>query len=273
MCVKSKALVIHAVFALALLSLLLIGVQAVKAQHTADGKGFPLASPLVITSPSNGTEYSSPLTLNVTFQFMLSPSSAKVTYSIDGADKASLPLTATPTHPGYIFAPYLMAGSAVIPLPNGTHTVAVYAEYHANNADGYDSSSAYFTVTDTTLFSEPTITPTPAPIMTDEVPSPSPSVSPVPASPSTTTPTPTLAPTSILTSPITDTLVLPEPSLTPNLTDSALSSATVTPEQQAQQLIQSLELTFLKTGIIYGTAGTAAIAVVIAAMLFLKRKK
>jgi hypothetical protein len=146
----------------ALLILLVAGVQTVKAQHTADGQGFPLASPISITSPSNSTYSSNLLTLNVTFKLLLSPSCANVTYSIDGKNNATIPLTATlePVEAtrtyengttvivnSTFFVPYTITGWAELPeLAEGPHNITVYARYLANNVVGLDEGTVYFSI-------------------------------------------------------------------------------------------------------------------------------
>jgi hypothetical protein len=146
---------------LALLVLLVAGVQTVKAPYTSDGQGFILASPINITSPSNITYSSNLLTLNVTFKLLLSPSCANVSYSIDGKNNATIPLTATrdlieatityengTTVTGNAtFAPYTITGEVVLPeLAEGSHNITVYAKYNANNIIGLDKSIVYFTI-------------------------------------------------------------------------------------------------------------------------------
>lgn len=146
---------------LGLLMPLTIGVQTVEAQYTADGQGFPLASPISILSPSNTTYSSSSLTLMVTSKFLLDSKYATLSYSVDGKENASMPVSATffpietlityangTTKKGIsIFSYYIITGHIALPeLPEGSHNITVYARYQANNIVGLDSSTVYFTV-------------------------------------------------------------------------------------------------------------------------------
>jgi hypothetical protein len=152
-----------AVFVLGLLTSLSVGVQTVKAQYTPDGKGFPLASPISIMSPSNSRYSSNLLTLNVTFKLLLDPSCANISYSVDGKNNATLPIEATmvpvmalityangtTTTAPAIFSPYTITGYVVLPeLPEGPHNITVYAEYQANSVIGLDNNMVYFTIDD-----------------------------------------------------------------------------------------------------------------------------
>ncbi len=146
----------------ALLILLAAGVQTVKAPYTLDGQGFPLATPITITSPSNITYSSNLLTLSLTFKFLLGPSYVNISYSIDGKNNATVPLTAMhePVEATRTYAngttvkvnstfmvPYTITGLAALPeLPEGTHNITVYAKYKANNVIGLDNSTVYFTI-------------------------------------------------------------------------------------------------------------------------------
>jgi len=147
---------------LALLILLAAGVQTVKAQYTPGGQGFPLASPISITSPSNSTYSSNLLTLSVTFKFLLSPSYANVNYSVDGKNNVTIPLTGiqdprevtrtyangtTITVNSTLFVPFIITGGVTLPeLTEGSHNITVYAKYQANNDIGLDNSTVYFTI-------------------------------------------------------------------------------------------------------------------------------
>jgi hypothetical protein len=144
------------------LLLSVVSVQAVSAQYTSDGGAFILVSPLSIVSPSNSTYGSSVLLLNVTFKFLLSPSCADVSYSLDGRSNITMPLTAThePVEATRTYAngttvtvnstfmvPFTVTGWAVVPdLAEGTHNITVYARYTANNIIGLDNSTVYFTI-------------------------------------------------------------------------------------------------------------------------------
>jgi hypothetical protein len=145
-----------------LLFTLAAGVQTVMAQYTSDGGAFILVSPISIVSPSNSTYSSGVLLLNVTFKFLLSPSCADVSYSLDGKSNITLPLTAThePVEATRTYAngttvivnstfmvPFTVTGWAVVPdLAEGAHNVTVYARYTANNIIGLDNSTIYFTI-------------------------------------------------------------------------------------------------------------------------------
>lgn len=157
-----KALAVTSV--LPLIFLLVVGVQTVKAPYTTDGRYFILASPLTITSPSNNTYTSSNmLILNVTFKLLLSPSCADVSYSVDGKNNATIPLTATRepvevtrtyangttviVNSTSFFIPFTITGWVALPeLPEGPHNITVYAKYNANNIIAFDNSTVYFTI-------------------------------------------------------------------------------------------------------------------------------
>jgi hypothetical protein len=74
-----RALVIAGVVLISLYTI----TQPVKAYpHTSDGEGFPLASQLTITSPSeNSVNNPKSLVLDISFQLMLSLKHATVTYT------------------------------------------------------------------------------------------------------------------------------------------------------------------------------------------------
>jgi hypothetical protein len=147
---------------LALLILLAAGVQTVKAQYTPSGQGFPLVSPISITSPSNSTYSSNRLTLSVAFKFLLSSSYANVSYSVDGKSNVTIPLTGTQepmevtrTYANgttvivnsTLFVPFIITGGVTLPeLTEGSHNITVYARYQANNDVGLDNSTVYFTI-------------------------------------------------------------------------------------------------------------------------------
>ncbi len=156
-----KTISLLAVFVLGLLTSLLVGVQTVKAQYTPDGQGFPVVSPISILSPSNSTYSSNLLTLNITAKILLDPSNAKMVYSIDGKNNATLPIEATfvpieaeivyangtTTTGTSIFSPYVITGCVALPeLPEGPHNITVYAKYQFNNVIGLDNSTVYFTI-------------------------------------------------------------------------------------------------------------------------------
>jgi hypothetical protein len=164
-----KSTIMLAALVLGLFTVLPAGVQTAKAQHTPDGKGFPLASGISITSPVNTTYISSLLTLNITFRYGLAISSTNMTvvYSVDGKGNAMLPVEATfvPVEVertyadgttekaiSSIFSYYVITGCAALPeLPEGSHNITVYGKYEY--ADGsvftvLDNSTVYFTIND-----------------------------------------------------------------------------------------------------------------------------
>jgi hypothetical protein len=148
-----------------LLGLLVAGVQTVKAPYTADGQGFPLASPISITSPSNSTYSSGLLTLNITVKTFLNPNTSNVTlvYSIDGKTNTTIHTETTPvpieaeftdangtkTTGVSIQSYYLITGWATLPeMPEGSHNITVYAKYEFPDSHniGLDNSTVYFTI-------------------------------------------------------------------------------------------------------------------------------
>ena len=151
---------------LALLVLLVAGVQTVKAPYTSDGQGFPLASPISITSPSNSTYSSGLLTLNVTVKTFLNPNTSNVTlvYSIDGKTNTTIRTESTPvpieaeftdangtkTTGVSIQSYYLITGWATLPeMPEGSHSITVYGKYEfpgSYHNIGLDNSTVYFTI-------------------------------------------------------------------------------------------------------------------------------
>ncbi len=88
-----RMLLVLAVFALALLTSLLVGGQTVKAQYASDLRGCPLLGNIDITSPSNVTYSSSTLTLNISVKSLFGPSqySSSMVYSIDGENNVTNP--------------------------------------------------------------------------------------------------------------------------------------------------------------------------------------
>jgi hypothetical protein len=148
-----------------LLALLVAGVQTVKAPYTADGQGFPLASPISITSPYNSTYSSGLLTLNVTVKTFLNPNTSNVTlvYSIDGKTNTTIHTETTPvpieaeftdangtkTTGVSIQSYYLITGWATMPeTPEGSHSITVYGKYAFPDSHniGLDNSTVYFTI-------------------------------------------------------------------------------------------------------------------------------
>ena len=160
----TKALVVA--FVLALLISLVAGVQTVTAPYTEDGQGFPLASPISITSPSNSTYSSGLLTLNVTVKTFLNPNTSNLTlvYSIDGKTNTTIRTESTPvpievettdangtkTTGVSIQSYYLITGWATLPeMPEGSHSITVYGKYEfpmSYHNIGLDNRTVYFTI-------------------------------------------------------------------------------------------------------------------------------
>jgi hypothetical protein len=163
-----KMLIVPAVFALGLLSSLLVGVQTAGAQYAQDGRYFPLASPINITSPSNNTYSSSLLTLNITFKLVSNLDRTNITmfYSVDGKDNVTIrvsgtfvPIEVTRTYENgttekgiSIFSYNVITGCVALrELPEGLHEITVYGEYEhvgGSNFNVFDSSTVYFTIDD-----------------------------------------------------------------------------------------------------------------------------
>jgi hypothetical protein len=138
------------------------GVQLVKAPYTADGQGFPLASPIKILSPTNITYSKKELTLIVTFKFLLSPKYSNLSYSIDRKNNITIPLIGTReprevtrTYPNgtsvivnsTLMVPFDIRGEIVLPeLSEGYHNITVYARYLANQIVAFDESTVYFSI-------------------------------------------------------------------------------------------------------------------------------
>ena len=159
---------LYAVFVFGLLASLLVGVQTVKAQYTADGQGFILVSPINIISPSNSTYSSGLLTLNVTVKTFLNPNTSNVTlvYCIDGKTNTTIRTESTPvpievettdangtkTTGISIQSYYLITGWATLPeMPEGSHSITVYGKYEfpgSYHNIGLDNRTVYFTVND-----------------------------------------------------------------------------------------------------------------------------
>lgn len=152
---------------LGLFASLLGEAQTIKAQHTPDGKGFPLASPINITSPSNGTYSSNLLLLNITFRYGLAVSSTNITvvYSIDGKDNVTLPVEATfvpievertyadgTTEKAIssFFSYYVITGCVTLSeLPEGSHNITVYGKYEYTDGSIFtvlDNRTVHFTM-------------------------------------------------------------------------------------------------------------------------------
>lgn len=140
----------------------MVGGQAVIAQYTSDGQGFPLASPISIMSPANITYSSNELTLVVTFKFLLDHRYSSLSYSLDGKDNVTVPLTGTrePREVTRTYAngtsvlvnstlmvPFTITGEVALPeLSEGQHEITAYTRYIANQVVGLDNSTVYFTI-------------------------------------------------------------------------------------------------------------------------------
>jgi len=145
----------------------LVEFQPVQAQYADDGRPFPLASPIEITSPSNSTYDSGLLMLEVSFKLMLDVEKTNITvlYSLDGKENTTVPVSATifpvettityangSTQTGIssIFSYYIVKASAALPeLSEGFHSVSVFGRYEHVGGTFYnvhDSSSVCFTI-------------------------------------------------------------------------------------------------------------------------------
>ena len=148
---------------------LLVGFQSVHAPYTDDGRLFPLASPIKITSPSNSTYSSGLLMLNTSFKLMLNVEKTNITmlYSLDGKENVTFPVSTTffpvettvtyengTTETGISskFSYYIISGSVVLPeLSEGFHSIMVYGRYERAGGSSYnvfDDASVHFTVDD-----------------------------------------------------------------------------------------------------------------------------
>jgi len=92
---KRQQFLLKLCFAVFLASLL-VGFQVVHAPYTDDGRLFPLASPIKITSPSNTTYNSGLLMLDINFKLMLNVEKTNITmlYSLDGKENVTFPVSA-----------------------------------------------------------------------------------------------------------------------------------------------------------------------------------
>ena len=157
---RKEILCLFSLFGVA--ALVLAGARVVLAQYTSDGEPFPISSPLHIVSPSNCTYSSDSLTLDVVVKSLLDSKNINLSYSLDGKDNVTLPLSAT-KEPVEVtrtyangtvdivtsspFVPYTVTGEAALEgLSEGTHNITVYAEYIANNVVGLDDSTVWFTI-------------------------------------------------------------------------------------------------------------------------------
>jgi len=245
---RKRAFIALGVLAL-LLASLLFGVHGVWAQHTADGQGFPLASSITITFPSEGVSCVNSVLLNITFNYLLGPNTANASYSIDRKDAVPLPLSATldpkmatRTYPNgteetvvSMFSPYIFTGSVTLPaLPNGTHIVTVYTEYNFNNKIGYDSNFVSFEIVNSSI--------------TQTAPEP-------------TVSTPLALPSSTPNQTVSSTL---SPSAHASPLPSPTSTAPYSPIETSTALV---------SGLIYGALAVATIGVGVGSVFVLRRKR
>jgi len=156
------------VFAVWTLTTLFVGFHPVQAQHIEDGRQFPLASPIKITSPSNSTYSSGLLMLNITFTMMHNAHITNMTmlYTVDGKANVTLPvsstfvpLTATRTYKNgtteeviSIYSYYVITGHVDLPeFPKGSHNISVYGKYERGGGSSFDvldDCTVYCTIND-----------------------------------------------------------------------------------------------------------------------------
>jgi len=155
------------VIILGFLTASLVDFQSVRAQYADDGRPFPLASPIKITSPSNSTYDSGLLMLDVSFKLMLNVEKTNISVlcSLDGKENTTVLVSAklfpvettityangsTQTGISSLFAYYIINASVALPeLPEGFHSIQVYGRYeHAggSNYNVHDSSMVRFTI-------------------------------------------------------------------------------------------------------------------------------
>ena len=151
------------------LASLVVGTPIVHAPYADDGRLFPLASPIKVTSPSNTTYSSGLLMLDVSFKLMLNIEKTNITvfYCLDGKENVSFPVSAeffpvettvtyekgtTVTGVSSIFSYYILRGSVALPeLSEGFHRILVYGRYEhvgGSNFSVFDNASVHFTVND-----------------------------------------------------------------------------------------------------------------------------
>ena len=147
----------------------MVGFPIVHAPYADDGRLFPLASPIKITSPSNTTYSSELLMLNISFKLMLNVEKTNITMlcSLDGKENVSFPVSATffpvettvtyengttVTGVSSIFSYYIINGSVALPeLSEGFHGIFVYGIYEragGSSFNVYDAASVHFTIDD-----------------------------------------------------------------------------------------------------------------------------
>ena len=136
--------------------------QTVNGQYTAEGEGFLPVSPISIVFPTNVTYSLDSLDLIVAFQSLLSLKYANLTYSIDGQNNNTIPLTGTRTPRevtrtyangttvianSTLWAPFEIKGVVSLPkLEDGSHNITVYGKYTLNDRVGLDQKTVYFTI-------------------------------------------------------------------------------------------------------------------------------
>ena len=151
------------------LASLVVGTPIVHAPYADDGRLFPLASPIKVTSPSNTTYSSGLLMLDVSFKLMLNIEKTNITvfYCLDGKENVSFPVSAeffpvettvtyengtTVTGVSSIFSYYIINGSVALPeLSEGFHGIFVYGIYEragGSSFNVYDAASVHFTIDD-----------------------------------------------------------------------------------------------------------------------------
>ncbi len=152
-------------FVFMVLILVAVTSQTVNAPYTADGEGFPLVSIITIVSPANITYSSKSLDLIVAFQSLLSPDYVNLTYSIDGQNNNTIPLTGTRTPKevtrtyangttvianSTFWAPFEINGVvSLFNLEQGLHNITVYGKYTLNTRIGLDKKTVYFSINGT----------------------------------------------------------------------------------------------------------------------------
>ncbi len=132
---------------LGLLAPMIIEIHTATAAYTPAGAGFPFASGINITSPTNTTHVSGRLMLNISIRSMPGPIiyNFDIVYSLDGEANVSLPVTATfvPVEATAKYANgttakvissfasyYVIGGCAALPeLTQGSHNLTVYARH------------------------------------------------------------------------------------------------------------------------------------------------
>lgn len=151
------------------LASLVVGTPIVHAPYADDGRLFPLASPINITSPSNTTYGSGLLMLDFSFKLMFNVEKTNLTMlcSLDGKENFTIPVSViffpiettvtyendtTQTGISSIFSYYVVKASIALPeLSEGFHNILVYGRYEhvgGSNFSVFDNASVYFAVND-----------------------------------------------------------------------------------------------------------------------------